>query len=229
MDTTGDADVCKLAQVPTVEFSQGNSLAAWHYTLENGKYNLYMRGFSDVPDENGKYAQSTSNTLSNKRYYGLDGDDLSGMSIAAHKTILEQFLKGGEANEHRALATIATIPQIRMTRRIDGEFTLDTAHERKRFETSVGMVSDWRKKHDVYEIPFEILYNSAVSNLFCAGRCVSVTDAMWDIARVIPDCAVTGEAAGIAAAQSSDSKATAESVIKVLKNRNIPLHINEIM
>ena len=229
VDTTGDADICKLAQVPTVEFGQGNSLAAWHYTLKNGKYNLHMCGFSDVPDESGKYAQSSENTLSNKRYYGLDGDDLSGMSIAAHKTILEQFLKGGQANENRALATIATIPQIRMTRRIDGDFTLDTSHERKRFETSIGMVSDWRKKHDIYEVPFEALHNSSVKNLFCAGRCISVSDAMWDITRVIPDCAVTGEAAGIAAAHSNDGDISAQTVINVLRNRNIPLHTDEIL
>lgn len=229
VDATGDADVCKLSDVPTVNFSQGNSLASWYYSVDNEGYKLNMLGFSDVPDDSGKYNASAENSLSAKRYYGLDADDLSQMMIDAHASILNHFSKKGEISDNNTVATVATIPQIRMTRRIDGEFTLDTTHERKRFETSVGMVSDWRKKHDVYEIPFEILYNSAVQNLFCAGRCVSVTDAMWDIARVIPDCAVTGEAAGIAAAQSSDSKATAESVIKVLKNRNIPLHINEIM
>ena len=37
-----------------------------------------------------------------------------------------------------------------------------------------------------------------------AGRCISVTDEMWDVTRVIPVCAVSGEAAGAAAAMCSD-------------------------
>lgn len=37
-----------------------------------------------------------------------------------------------------------------------------------------------------------------------AGRCTSVTDPMWDIMRVIPCCAVTGQAAGTAAALTAD-------------------------
>jgi len=41
-------------------------------------------------------------------------------------------------------------------------------------------------------------------NLITAGRCISVTNAMWDITRVIPTCAVTGQAAGTAAALSND-------------------------
>ena len=43
-----------------------------------------------------------------------------------------------------------------------------------------------------------------VKNLITAGRCTSVTDSMWDIMRVIPCCAVTGEAAGTAAAMTDD-------------------------
>lgn len=229
VDATGDADICKLSSVKTVEFSQGNSLASWYYSVNKSGYNLNMLGFADVPDDNGKYNTSKEGSLSARRYFGLDGDDLSQMTFDAHASVLNHFLRSGKISADNTVATVATVPQIRMTRRIDGEFTLDTSHQRVRFKTSVGMVSDWRKKYDIYEIPFEILYNGAVENLFCAGRCVSVTDAMWDIVRVIPDCAVTGEAAGIAASQSIDTATTAESVIQVLKKRKIPLHTDEII
>ncbi len=229
VDATGDADVCVLSGVHTVNFCQGNSLASWYYSVDNDGYKLNMLGFSDVPDDSGQYKASTQNSLSNKRYYGLDGDDLSRMVIDAHASILNHFSKKGDISDRNTVATFATIPQIRMTRRIDGEFTLDISHERKYFETSIGMVSDWRKKHDIYEIPFDSLYNRSVKNLFCAGRCISVSDAMWDITRVIPDCAVTGEAAGIAAVQSVDRTVTADSVVAVLRQRNIPLHTDEIL
>jgi hypothetical protein len=77
----------------------------------------------------------------------------------------------------------------------------------KYFEDSIGMVCDWRKRGPVYEVPFGTLYSRSVKNLIMAGRCTSVTDGMWDIMRVIPCCAITGEAAGIAAAMTSDLSA----------------------
>jgi hypothetical protein len=86
-----------------------------------------------------------------------------------------------------------------MTRRVDGEYTLDTKEMHKYFEDSIGMVSDWKKRGPIYEVPFRTLYSAKTKNLIFAGRCTSVTEAMWDIMRVIPCCAVTGEAAGVAA------------------------------
>ena len=56
----------------------------------------------------------------------------------------------------------------------------------------------------MYELPLSILYGKEVKNLLTAGRSVSATPALWDITRVIPVCAVTGEAAGAAAAFSDD-------------------------
>ena len=50
----------------------------------------------------------------------------------------------------------------------------------------------------------KIKNDEEIKNLLAAGRCISVTDAMWDITRVIPVCAVTGEAAGTAAVVSND-------------------------
>ena len=66
------------------------------------------------------------------------------------------------------------------------------------------MVSDWRKRGPVYEVPFRTLYSKAVKNLIVAGRCTSVTQEMWDIMRVIPCCAITGQAAGTAAAMTDN-------------------------
>ncbi len=48
------------------------------------------------------------------------------------------------------------------------------------------------------------MHGKYIKNLITAGRCISVTDSMWDISRVIPACAVTGEAAGVASAMTDD-------------------------
>ena len=66
------------------------------------------------------------------------------------------------------------------------------------------MVSNWKKRGPVYEVPFRTLYSRQIKNLIVAGRCTSVNQALWDVMRVIPCCAVTGEAAGIAASITDD-------------------------
>ena len=205
VDATGDADVALFAGAPTVNFSQGNVLAAWYYSnMGDNGYHLHTIGFADLPDEEIAKGKNAPEKLVNKRFTGLDGEEISEMMMLSHAATLKDIRKKREGNPSVEPTTIATIPQIRMTRRIDGEYTLSTDEMHKYFEDSIGMVSDWRKRGPVYEVPFGTLYSGKVKNLIMAGRCTSVTDGMWDIMRVIPCCAVTGEAAGIAAAMTSD-------------------------
>ena len=69
-----------------------------------------------------------------------------------------------------------------------------------------------------------------VKNLVCAGRCISTTQSMWDIMRVIPCCAVTGLAAGVAAAMTDDfSTLNVKDLQEILKNNGVVLHEKEIL
>lgn len=52
----------------------------------------------------------------------------------------------------------------------------------------------------VYEIPFRTLYSVNVSNMLMAGRDISASHVAFGSTRVMATCAVTGEAAGTAAA-----------------------------
>ena len=124
----------------------------------------------------------------------------------SHAQIFSELMQRRVENPAYTLTTIATIPQLRMTRRIAGEFTLDTAHDHQEFASSIGGIGNWRKRGPAYHIPFECLYSRSVPNLITAGRIISVTDSMWDITRVIPVCAVSGEAAGTAAAMTGNFK-----------------------
>ncbi|MBQ8909759.1 MAG: FAD-dependent oxidoreductase, partial [Oscillospiraceae bacterium] len=125
--------------------------------------------------------------------------------------------------------SIATIPQIRMTRRILGEYTMVNTDDRKYMADSVGMVSDWRRRGPVYEVPFGSLYSAKVKNLICAGRCTSATEDMWDLMRVIPCCAVTGQAAGTAAALGEDFTALDVAHLqKILQENGVILHEQEL-
>ena len=224
VDATGDADLCLLSGAKTIEFTQGNVLASWYYELYKNDYTLNMLGFADIPD---KYKKEKE--IGQKRYKGLDGKELSDMTCNAHFNILNDFLsKGGISREH-ALASMATIPQIRMTRRLDGAYTMDDTETFKTFDDSIGMIGDWRIAGPVYEIPFSCLYGREIKNLITCGRCISVTEPMWDITRVIPVCAVTGEAAGIAAAISDDfADIDKLEFFKKLDSAGVKRHISDL-
>jgi hypothetical protein len=51
-----------------------------------------------------------------------------------------------------------------------------------------------------YQIPYRALYNKDFKNILVAGRIISAPQGDgWEVARVIPVCALTGEAVGNAA------------------------------
>lgn len=226
VDASGDADIAYQSGAKTEIFKQKNVLAGWYYYLQDNSVKLKMLGFSDIPDKYKDKEKSDSNV---KRYTGLDGKELSEMVIDSHKLLLSDFLKGGGINESYALTTVATIPQVRMTRKILGNFILDDTQMHSHFDDSIGMISDWRKRGPIYEVPFSTLYGNEIKNLITAGRCISVTDAMWDISRVIPACAVTGQAAGTAAAISDDFTTLDVTKLQNLLTENgVKLHLNEL-
>ncbi len=228
VDATGDADICNLAGAECAIHKKGNVLAAWYYFIAGGEYKLNMLGFCDVPDDENRGGNKLQ-FLVDKRFFGVEGEELSEMTEMSHRSLLNNFLQRRKEQPDILPVTIATIPQIRMTRKIVGKYVLDESEVHARFEDSVGMVSDWRKRGPVFEIPFRALYGGDVKNLITAGRCISVTDAMWDITRVIPDCAVTGEAAGVAAAMTDDfEKLDVAALQRELCARGVKLHESEL-
>lgn len=224
VDTTGDCDIAKFADAPTDTYKSGNVLAAWYYFTDREGYKLQQLGASDDPDK-----VRENRPLIDRRFSGLDGKEISEMVCLSHKTTLDHWLKKRETNEKAVLSTIATIPQVRMTRRIVGEYTLTNDECHTYFEDSIGMVSNWKKRGPVYEVPFRTLYSSKVKNLIVAGRCTSVDEILWDVMRVIPCCAVTGQAAGIAAAMTDDfSSLDVKDLQKLLKQNGVVLHEKDI-
>ena len=229
VDATGDCDIAHFAEAPTETFQQGNILAAWYYSLGQKGYSLNKVGFADIPDELKTEANKVQ-LLVPKRFSGIDGAELSEMMQLSHSATLSSIIEKREADGTLIPTAIATIPQIRMTRRIVGEYTLDDTDAHKFFADSIGMVSNWRKRGPVYEVPFSTLFSGKVKNLITAGRCTSVTDSMWDIMRVIPCCAVTGQAAGTAAAISDDfSKLNINELQSILKSNGVVLHEKDLM
>ncbi len=235
VDCTGDADIAYLAYAETEQYKKGNGLASWYYYFTEGKVKLKMFGLADVPAKSTKevtekgdnpYGNVVVKSLTATRFSGTDGFELSKAVLEAHKKMYEDILN----KRHDALdfvpVTMSTIPLVRMSRRIVGEYALDESENRKYFEDSIGLTGDWRKRGPCFEIPFRTLYSGKIRNLLCAGRNISVTDPMWDITRVIPPCAVTGQAAGIAAAMTDDVTTISITELQAkLRQQNVKIHI----
>ena len=227
VDATGDCDVAYFAGAPTENLRAGNLLAAWYYYTNEQGYKCQQLGASDRPDD--EAGGKEKKPLVDRRFSGLDGKEISEMVYLSHKATLEHYLKRREADPTTVISTIPTTPQIRMTRKLIGEYELAKTEMHTYFEDSIGMIPNWRKRGPVYEIPFRTLYNRRVKNLAVAGRCTSVDQPMWDVMRVIPCCAVTGQAAGLAAAMTDDfSTLDVRALQEKLVACGVILHENEL-
>ena len=228
IDASGDADICKFVDEETDTYTKGNILAGWYYFHRNDKYVLKMLGFSEMPEE-WKTPEQKELEKTLTRFTGIDAKEMSDVTCASHKYTLDDFLKRGGISKDYNLGTIATTPQVRMTRKIISDYVIDDKEMHKEFSDSVGMFSDWRRPGPVYELPYSCLYAKRVKNLITAGRCISVTEEMWDITRVIPVCAVSGQAAGTAAAMTDNFKSlSVKKLQKQLKKDGVVLHEKDL-
>ncbi len=207
VDASGQARLFQLAGAPTRLHGTGNKVAGWYYSAGAQKDNrLHMLGFADAPE--GSERDKDEEALdSNNRYSGATADSINRFLFASHRCTLRDSVERLK-NTGQQAANMAHMPQFRMTRCMVGEHAMTEAEDHVPNASSVGMVSDWRRAGPRFEVPYGCLYTPRVENLFAAGRCVSCDDGMWDVLRVIPDCAVTGEAAGIAAALTPPSGRT---------------------
>ena len=230
IDATGDADLCNLSGAPVALYTKKSGLASWYYYLSGGAHHLKMFGLADIVTNETSGDDSQKNemvdAISSTRYSGTDGDDLTRMVLDGHEKMLEDIMEQRKKDPALVPVTISSIPLMRMSRRLVGMYELDESEDHKFFPDSIGMTGDWRKRGPVFEIPFRCLYTDKINNLLTAGRDISVTDSMWDITRVIPPCAVTGQAAGTAAAMTSCFPELEVSALqKKLEEQNVRLHL----
>ncbi|MCF0141842.1 MAG: FAD-dependent oxidoreductase [Parasporobacterium sp.] len=239
IDCTGDADICFMSGAPTVLKEGGNGLANWYYYYDKDQgVNLKMFGLADVvPDkkENARFAngdsrpddQKTAALDTNFRFSGVDGFELSDAVLKGHEKMFEDILKMREKSPDLVPVTMSTIPLVRMSRRLDGAATMDCINDHVKLEDSVGMTGNWCKVGDVYEIQFHALHCKEIDNLLAAGRDISTTDEMWNVTRVIPPAAVSGQAAGTAAALTDNfNEIDIKALQDMLEADGVKLHLD---
>jgi len=184
-------DFCFFAGEPTLE-DRTNRRTGWYYSFDGQNLKLHQQTdplYGDLP-------------ASARTYSGTDIEAVTQHCIDSRKMILEHAQSLRQAGGSQAYPLI--IPHyhgLRMTRRLAGAFEFsEDHHEGVWFEDAIGMIGNWKEKGKRYSIPYRSIRAVRTGNLYAAGRCSCADKSGWDLTRVIPTCAVTGEAAGTAAA-----------------------------
>ena len=228
IDCTGDSDICMRAGAETNIYPAGNGLASWYYYHKDGEVKLRMFGLADTtPDcKNQEQESEKEASISSFRFRGTDSEERNAAWLMAHQKMLEDIEKHQKEDPSYMPMAISAIPLVRMSRRLAGRETLQ---KEGFYESSIGMCGDWCRSGPVYEIPFGALSSISFCNLLAAGRNISVENDLWNITRVIPPCAVTGEAAGTAAALTDDFWNLDTGLLqKKLRSQGVRIHRNEL-
>ena len=147
---------------------------------------------------------------------GVDVKVLSELELKHRKQIWKQVQETRSTPGYEDVYLMETAPQIgvRVTRVIEGVATLklDEARAGKKFDDCVGIGGAWHGDHIGWQIPFGALVPKNVENILTAGRSISGEPLMSDVIRVIPNCWVTGHAAGAAAAVAVQDGTLARAV-----------------
>jgi hypothetical protein len=199
VDATGDADVLIRAGVPCVE--QDNMLTYWSYcvTEDSLQQAIARQNISSllnlffIGDHRGSGLPEGT-----PRYYGTDVRQITEFLLKCRELALKELIKRGM--DKLVFASFPSMAQFRTTRRLEGEHVLNPEDIHQSFVDSIGCVGDWRQAGSVYEIPYRALYSHKASNILAAGRNIAAQGDTWEVTRVIPAAAMTGQAAGTVAA-----------------------------
>ena len=216
IDATGDADIAVASGIP---YENGiNYLTHIAYytdlthaaTAVNHKDMLFARSWRN----SGADLWGRGHPENAPLYIGINAQGQTDFVLAGRKRLLESLER--IRPKERDIYCLPGMAQYRKSRRIIGEYTLTEQDCNAFCEDSIGIVGDFSRPGDIYELPYRTLYHHSVENLFVTGRCISSTGWAWDVTRVIPAAAATGEAAGVAAALC---------IQKVYNNTTLPIEL----
>ena len=138
-------------------------------------------------------------------YDGLDVDDLTAVEIESRRRMVDH-LRFYRANapgfENAWIMTTASQTGIRHTRRLAGvrKLTSDDWKAGTRFDDEVGVSPSPSQKFATVSVPYGSLVPEGLDGIVASGRHIACDPSTQSFMREIPQCWVTGQAAGVAAA-----------------------------
>ncbi len=240
IDATGDADVAYRAGAACTESDNWLSMWAIQASCAKAQQVVAQPDTVSLLDCIRLGGDAWGHGISSDvpKLYGTDGAQVTRFIVESRRLLREHYrakhAAAGDTERHKLFpVTLPAMAQFRTTRRIVGQATLSDGQDGMYVSTSVGLVPDWRKPGPVWEIPYGALLPRSVTGLLVAGRCISSEGDAWEVTRVIPPAALTGQVAGVAArlAISGDTTPDAVDVCDVqreLGQYNIPLHVADV-
>jgi len=143
---------------------------------------------------------------------GLDLATLTRMELNHRKYIWGKMQKIRNVRGYENVYLVETAPQlgVRITRILNGlkTVTVDDIKKATRHPDVIGVGGAAHAEHGEWQIPYGALVPQTADNVLAAGRCISCDLRMADLVRLIPNCFVTGQAAGVAAAVAVRDRCT---------------------
>ena len=138
-------------------------------------------------------------------YSGIDVDDLTAVEIESRRRMVEHlrfFRAHAPGFEDAWLMTTASQTGIRHTRRLSGVRKLVSADWKAGIvhPDEIGVSPSPSQKFDCVSVPFGSLVPAALDGILAAGRHLACDPTTQSFMREIPQCWLTGQAAGVAAA-----------------------------
>ncbi|NLT42120.1 MAG: FAD-dependent oxidoreductase [Anaerolineae bacterium] len=233
VDATGDADVAYRAGAPCQ--TGRNWLSLWV---------LEVDGSAETPAGAlpkmtwvGANAHGGGQPADIPRLTGVEPRDATEFVLAGRRLLRHRYrdlyASGAADRETLFPAALPAMAQFRTTRRIVSRDGLRPGQDGRAREASIGLMGDWRKAGPVWEIPYGALLPQRVDGLLVAGRCLDAEGDAWDVARVIPPAALSGQAAGAAAALAvragvSPQAVDAGPLQAHLRDRGVRLTLGEV-
>jgi len=219
IDATGDADIAARAGAPCRENAHRPCILGMFPTVEgvkkaaaSGDLTKVLRWDSFGDNEHDKGYKGDCPPL-----FACEGRNFSRLVLESRSYAREIIASrqrdlGEKGRKQYYPAVMATLPDIRMTRTIEGLDVIGEDMRNKRVDTSVGMIADNRQRDAVWEVPYGALVPRGPVNLFVAGRCAAASGYAWQVSRLIQAVALTGQVAGVAAALCVSRQTTAPAL-----------------
>lgn len=242
VDATGDGDVAFRAGCSFDE--EGNKLTIWamQASLMDARHAVEKQDGARLchAQKIGVMGDRVDPGMKSREHpwHGTDGKSVTRFVTEAHTGLLQHYndlqKRGGEFSRNNYYPLVLpTMAQFRTTRAIKGRTTLLDGMEGRRFEDSIALAPDWRRRGNVLEIPYGTLIPD-VDGLLVAGRCISATGDAWEITRSIGPCAQTGQVAGLAAtfafrAKLSPRELDIADIHAALRQKQLPWHFEDAL
>ena len=225
IDATGDGEVVREAggSVRTGE----NQLAYWgleHCDPNPAEKNWFTLNSSTRGLIKGLVETSTFD------FHETDPRGVTEFLLRSRKWAREQYAQTDHQRHFPVL--LPGMAQFRIAASVCGLETIAEDTHNTHFEDSIGMSSDWSSISTIQEIPYKALIPAGTGGILVAGRCISAEGYARELIRSIPACAVSGEAAGTAAAlcvrhRMEPAELSVPELQQVLRERNCKLHMHE--